>query len=439
MKKFRNIMIILAVLIIILIITILVISVNKNNTEEQNLIESLKEIEDVTEITNETTNVSSASKFSTVQQCVQQYYDVINNKSTGFYNDNNTKIVSDEYINQLRLDLLSEEYIEENNITINNINKYIETIDEKVTVNALQMKELINIPTEKYLVYGIIINLNNELVDDFYIYVNLDTENSTFSVEPIINKPNDIEKITLENSNKSIQVNDNNEYNEIISSYEDRAKEYFSIYKKMILAAPQILYNYLDTEYRESRFGSLEEFENYIKNNQQEILETQLQKYLVNNYTQYTEYVCMDQYQKLYIFDETNPMEFTLKLDTYTVPTEKFTTTYKSSNEQDKVMMNIDKWVQMLNNRDYTSAYNVLDETYRNNTFGNEVRFESIMKEILPLHYEIEYNKFSEEGKTYLLDITLKDITGENEETTSISVFMQLNEDLDFVMSFSIE
>jgi hypothetical protein len=122
----------------------------------------------------------------------------------------------------------------------------------------------------------------------------------------------------------------------------------------------------------------------------------------------------MDQYQKLYIFDETNPMEFTLKLDTYTVPTEKFTTTYKSSNEQDKVMMNIDKWVQMLNNRDYTSAYNVLDETYRNNTFGNEVRFESIMKEILPLHYEIE-------------------------ETTSISVFMQLNEDLDFVMSFSIE
>ena len=61
------------------------------------------------------------------------------------------------------------------------------------------------------------------------------------------------------------------------------------------------------------------------------------------------------------------------------------------------------------------------------------------MREKLPLHYKAEYSNFSEENETYLQDITLTDITEENEDSVQISVIMQLKEDLDFVMSFSIQ
>lgn len=442
MKKIRNIIIVLVAFIIILIAIINLVKFNKvDDTQQQDVLG--EDIEDIPEITNEIANVTSNSKFNTVQQCIQQYYNVVNNKSTSFYSQdeygNYIQIISDEDIDQLRLNLLSEEYISRNDINLNNIDRYITIVDESVIVVALKMKELINVPIEKYVVYGVIINLDYEVLDDFYIYVNLDTKNSTFSIEPITNNYNSIEEISFENTNQTIEVNDANQYKQIIFSYEDTARAYFSVYKKIILSAPQILYNYLDAEYRESRFGSLEEFEKYIEKNQEEILGAQLKKYLVNNYSDYNEFVCMDQYQNLYIFDETNPMDFTLKLDTYTIPTENFTTTYQSASTQDKVMMNVDKWVQMLNNRDYTAAYNVLNETFRNNTFGSEEKFEAVMREKLPLHYAVEYNKFSEEGKTYLLDITLTDITQKSEDSISISIFMQLNDDLDFVMSFSIE
>lgn len=441
MKKIKNLIIMLIIIIVIILLLIVILKVNKINQEKQ--IELEGDPGEEVEVTNEIEYVSNRGKFNTVKQCVQKYYDAMNNQSSNFYSEdeegNDIKIVSDEEINQLRLDLLSEEYIAENDINLNNINQYIKTVEEKVIVVALQMRQIFNMPTEKYVVYGMIINLDYEVLDDFYIYVNLDTEESTFSIEPLTDSYHNIEEVQLENDNISIESNDNNQYNEVIFDYEDTVKEYFSTYKKIILSAPQIIYNYLDEEYRESRFGDLGEFRKYVEKNKEEILGAQLQKYLVNNYNDYNEYVCMDQYQNVYTFHEINPMDFTLTLDTYTITSDKFKTEYKKADNQKKITMNIDKWIQMLNNRDYTAAYNVLDETYRNNTFGNEEQFEATMREKLPLHYKAEYSNFSEENETYLQDITLTDITEENEDSVQISVIMQLKEDLDFVMSFSIQ
>ena len=101
----------------------------------------------------------------------------------------------------------------------------------------------------------------------------------------------------------------------------------------------------------------------------------------LNTYDEYSEYVCRDKYQNLYIFRAKNPLDYTVLLDTYTITTDNFKTTYDKSSEEYKVAMNIDKWIQMINSRDYTSAYNCLDETFRNNNFGSEEAFEKYMKE----------------------------------------------------------
>ena len=195
----------------------------------------------------------------------------------------------------------------------------------------------------------------------------------------------------------------------------------------------------MNQEYRNKRFGNYETFSKYVDNNLQDIAKLSFTQYLVNNYDGYKEYVCKDKYENLYIFHETAVMDFTLMLDTYTLDNEKFLEKYNSSDDQYKVAMNIDKWIQMLNCRDYSSAFKVLDETFRTDNFANDVdKFEAYMRQYFPDHYELDFGEFSEETGTYIQDITLKDITGQNEEEISKTIYMELGEGTDFVMSFNL-
>lgn len=443
MNKIKKAMLI-TVIIIIIIIIILISILLMNKKEEEKEIIGTGDIGEVIDYDKtQVKQVEDQIKFFTVVNCVNQYLDQININDSKYYgydeNNNYVMVIEEDTIKKNIYNLLSEEYIEKNQVTLNNLYDYIDEVKENVIFVPLKMNVLEKENVEKYIVYGIEQNLTNEYIKDIYLIVNLDVANKTFSIEPINQQYKDINDIQITNDDIQIMQNDNNSFTYEKISYEYTVKKYMDYYKKLALIKPELVYNYMDEEYRNKRFGSLENYEKYIEKNKQEITSLQGTKYLVNNYDTYTQYVCQDKYENSYIFNEKAPMDFTLQLDTYTIPTEKFTTTYNSSDNQKKVMMNVDKWVQMLNNRDYTSAYNLLDETYRNNAFGSEEQFETTMREKLPLHYKVEYSNFSEENETYMIDITLTDITEEEEGSVQISVIMQLKEDLDFVMSFSFQ
>ena len=207
----------------------------------------------------------------------------------------------------------------------------------------------------------------------------------------------------------------------------------------MLQTKPELAYNYLNEEYRSERFnGNVDLFKQYVQNNLTEIEGIQFKKYLINTYKEYREIVCQDQYKNLYIFKETNPMIFELELDDYTLDykNEKYLNEYNSSTDQYKVANNINKWIKMLNNRDYKAAYNVLDETFRER-FGGEEGFETYMRKAFPLHYEIEYGEFTKESGIYTQKITLTDITGESDSKIIKTILMDLREGTDFVMSFN--
>ena len=210
-------------------------------------------------------------------------------------------------------------------------------------------------------------------------------------------------------------------------------------YKNELNNNEEEAYYLLDKEYRDKRFASLEEYKEYRKKMKEEIGEESFSKYLVNYYENCTEYVCKDKYGNMYIFTEEYPMQYRLKLDTYTIPTEKFKTEYNKSDDQNKMMLNIDKWIQMLNNRDYSAAYEVLDETFRNNNFGSEEIFEQYMREKFPLHYELEFGEYSNEADIGIQKIVLTDITGEDSTIIENTIIMQLEDDYNFVMSFEIQ
>lgn len=441
MKKILSVMIILVILIIFIIL--LIFYLNKGNLENINIGSSIGDEGDIIEITNKIEDVDNNTDFKIIENCIQQYYDMNNNNNSNFFSYGEEgeyeKIFSNEEINQMRLDLLSDEYINKNNIDLNNINQYIKITDEKSIVIALKMKKVIDTQADKYLVQGIIVNLDYEVLDQFYTFVNLDTNNITFSIEPIIGNFDNIDDIEIKNENKSINENDYNQYMRTVLGYEDIAKEYFIKYKWIALSSPKLMYQFLDNNYREKRFGNVEEFEKYINENSKEINKIKLEEFLVNNNENSVEYVCKDQFENLYIFEETSPMNFTLKLDTYTIATDKFKNTYKTASDAEKVHMNIDKFIQMMNRQDYKTSYNYISEGFKNNYFSNQNEFEQFLKERFFLYNEIKINKLEQQGDLYICNIEISDLTKQDEGIRDISIIMKLNEEIDFEMSFVIE
>ena len=441
MKKLRNIILVMCIVIVIIIILIIINSII--NIQRQNQIDAEGDVgEDISfnseELEDETENI----RFYTVKNCIEIYFDSLNMGKEVYYetNENNETefVANQEYLQGEIYKLLSEEYIQANNITTENLTQYIELTDNANVIVPLEMKVLKKDIIYKYIVHGIKQDVETEETEEVYIIVNLDNENKTFSIELINNTQiNGIEDIEISNNNQKIENKGNNEFTDEKISNEYIAQEYVEAYRILALGAPEQAYELLEEEYRNNRYGSLEKYEEYVQKNREEISSLQCKQYLVNNETDYTEYVCLDQNKNYLIFKSVGPMNFTLQLDTYTIPTENFIKEYDEGDDQNKVLLNIDKWVKMLNNRDYNAAYNVLDETFRNNNFGSEENFENTMREKLPLHYEVQYNEYTEENGTHVTTITLSDINGESEETSQMSIIMQLKEDRNFVMSFS--
>ncbi len=423
MKKLKIIIIISIIAIIVIVGTILFLKIREGDVPE------IAEIEEISHAGEEEENsdmVKDATKFFTVASCISQYLDIINENSSIYYgyNENNeyTKIMD------------PQENIQE---ILTNPDKKVELLEEKVKFIPLQMRMIANENTEKYLVYGMIQNLDNEYKGDIYTYVTLCPENATFSIDPIEEEIKDIKKINFTNEGQIIEEKVSNLYEEVEVDNEYLCKQYFDIYKSLSLAKPEKAYELLEEEYKKQRFGNLETYQKYISDNREELEGLRLTQYLVNDNEEYMQYVCKNQYDNLVIFDETALMNVKIKLDTYTIPTDKFKTTYNSTNNQKRVMMNIDKWVQMLNNRDYKVAYEVLNETFRNNTFGSEEKFEAYMKENYPDHYKIEFSTYSDEDATHVYKIKLKDVIEEKEEEKELEIIMRLEEGIDFVMSFN--
>lgn len=436
MKKIK--ILIISIIILILIIgVILMIFKNKNNNINENFANN---VEVVSEKSEDNRSDITTTNYYIIQKCISQYLGIINKNNPAYYrvNDNgeNVKFVNEDYIKGRIYDLLSENYINKNNITKNNVYSYVENITENVNFCMLDAKVIKNDNINQYIIYGFIESAENEFITNKYYIINLDENNNIFSVEPISKKYDNLNDISVDNV--KIEKNENNKIPTVKINSETQCKNYLTEFKRMMLSNQEVAYEYLDKDYREKRFGNLNQFKNYINKNKDELKSLSVSEYLVNVYDDYTEFVCKDKSGIIYIFDAETPLKYTVKLDTYTIISDKYKSEYDSAEIQKKVQMNIDKWVQMLNNRDYSSAYNLLDETFRNNTFGSQEKFEKYMNENYSLQYSITYNEYKEENDISIMGITLKDILGKNETTKDLKIIMQLNNNYDFVMSFEI-
>ena len=332
---------------------------------------------------------------------------------------------------------LNPNYISQNGITTENVLEKIPN-NGKVEFTPLEMYQLLGNYRTQYAVYGEMKNMETEEKTQCYFIVDVDKTNSSFYITPVeFSKYANVKDIPLSDEDTTIELNDNNYFSYTVMQENDIMLKYFSYYKKLMQENPDMAYLLLDEEYRNKRFGSVEEFKNYVSKNQEDIQTYVAKEYEVNNLEDGTEYICQDQYKHSYIFKVSAVMQFQVKLDTYTIESDEVKQRYQNADERRKVEMNVDKWIQMLNYRDYKAAYAVLDESFKSQYFQTVEWFEEYMRGKFPYYYGLNLSDYSNEAGLYIQKILLTDITAKIKMTVPETIVMKLTDD-GFVMSFRV-
>jgi len=355
--------------------------------------------------------VKNRTDFFTVQSIVNKYLNII--------------VSGDQ--NKLR-DILDKEYLQNNDINMiqsyNNIQLF--------TAEKIYYRVENNIST--YFVYGII---EEDIMDEkmpeneFNITVVVDYNNNTFSIIP-----KEIENIdTYKYTTGNIDVNDNNTYTTVAITDENMANLYLNEYRDNAMYNSEKAYDLLNSEYRNKKFGSLEKYKEYVNKRVSKIALLKLDKYLIKERENYTEYTLIDTDGNYYIFQENAPMQYTVILDTYTINIPEFIEKYDKAYKRDKVIMNIERFFEAINLFDYEYAYGKLDESFKNKYFSSLSEFEEYAKENFEYDEKIDYIEFSDSDGIYTYDIELKN--GENIIQKTFTV--KLLEGTDYKLSFNVK
>lgn len=413
----KNFKMVIVILIVLTILISLILIILRRKTLEN---EKAEDEEFEVTVSNEVSRVISQQEFFNVATCVQDYIDYLeDNNQDAVYkvldeNFKNSKNISN--INELKGDIIESE---ENQFIPLKMNKIEKEIDKIV-----------------YFVYGKITDemYNNE--KEYYFTVVIDNSQSVFSIIPESLESEREYKYNLDIKDDTIDF-----YNEFLFktfSEEEILLKYFDYYKKLAINNPKKAFLLLNEDYRKKRFDNNEEkYLEYLKDI--DINNIELSKYISNFYEDYTEYVCINDNESCYIVNETAPMEFSLKLDTYTIDLPEFIEKYNKGNEQVKVGMNIEKIIEAINTKDYGYVYDKLDETFKKNNFDNVEAFKEYVINNFYEYNDIEYTNFSKEGNIYIYKTKIKNVKDEKSDKKDCTIIMKLLEDSNFVMSFNIE
>ena len=451
MQKIKKILILLFLMIIILIVIIYMLLLNqkKVDAEKNENTENFGGDISPVEYNNGFSEVSDYTIFFSIENTIEKYEKICRFNTEMDYTDTDIYINEDEYLlniknNQQKMkaiyDLLDKKYIEKNNITVDNVSQFMFDIDENTTMvpKKLIYKYGNNINTYIYETYFI----KNKNVEKKVFIVRVNNKNATFSIEFVNKNVDDISTLEVDVNNDDIENTGYNKFNIKSVKTEQVAKAYMDNYKELVMANASIIYNnYLNDEYKQKRYGSLEAFEKYVNENIEEIRRCQVTKYATESISDNKmQYVCIDQYGNYYIFDESSTMQYTVKFDNYTITTDNFKETYEKAEDEKKVQMNIDKFIQMINRHDYKTSYNCISEGFKNNYLDTQEKFENYMKNIFYEYNNFEFKSIDKKGSNlYTCTFSVTDLTGENSDVKNITVIMQLNDNLDFEMSFGIE
>lgn len=176
--------------------------------------------------------------YSDSVNCITQYLKAINIKNDAYYTydekGNFVLAIDEEKIKENIYNLLSKNYISQNQITIQNIYDKIETLEAPALFVPLEIAMVQDGNMKSFAVSGYI-----ESIQDFHVIgkrtmiVHIDMQNDTFAIEPIKEEITDIKNIKVNKTETAIEETENNKYISITSNYEQTVKDYTNLYKRL--------------------------------------------------------------------------------------------------------------------------------------------------------------------------------------------------------------
>ena len=433
MKKIRNIILGLIILIIIIILILVYAIFSKENESANNISEN--DLMDVHEITNSDkfTKEENINNFFNKENQISQFIDYFQNE------------LQAEETNKMVYSILFDNYIVQNNITENNVLEYFSDYKNisnwganEIYYKMISKENTADVSHRISILSGIETkDVQGEIQYNMsYFMIIEDNETMAYSILPLSEEEyNNIkEKGNTSAYEKTIEKN---EYNQILENktFTDYMLciKYLTNYQNIRNYNYEMAYNLLDPEYREKRFKTLDNYKEYVEESDNIVLD----KYLVNINAEYTEYICIDKNENYYIFKATNPMEYTLTLDTYTIISDNFKQAYNNANPEERAQMNIDKFVNMLNTRDFQNIYdNLFTQGFKQNAFPTLEDFKNFAKNTFFKYNKVNYMEFGNQGNILTYRIELLDKTGNYDGSIIADIIMQIEDNYNFKISF---
>lgn len=411
MKKIKYIILIL-ILILILCITAIVV-INKKNEKNYGGKDTLVSEHPTYVINENIEKLSNRNQYYILLDCIKEFVNYTNNKNT-----NAVEAVT----MQKNVQNIIDEYTSKN-------------------VDDISLEEIYVLNGYTYCTYYIKGKGSIESDKRFYMMANLDFENTTYKLTPITE--NEYNKFITENKSKSdeltISKNKYNLFKNINVTNEDMARNYLNDYINKALNYPELAYNLLDEEYKNKRFGNLEEYKNNMSENENQMENTTMVKYGVNEKDNYTEYTIVDNFDNYYTIKENGIMNYTILLDNYTIKTDEFITTYNKASDAKKVATDIEIFIKMINNKDYKNAYECLSSEFKQNYFKTIDEFKNyVQKNFYDTNY-ITIKNVQTKSNVYTCTANIKSGVGVAADDMDKNFIIKLNPNAEFELSFEVE
>lgn len=391
--------------------------------------------------------VQSRNEFYTIKDCISKYYTycaIVSNPAE-YYGDAEQNVLTEAKKEnaQMIYNMLDTEYKEAEGITeLNIVDKIEKSTNSIVDIENMQVSAGEN-GISAYIANGTLRDKKTNEITSFKVIVRIDATNDTFSILPkdyMNKKYSNIEnKNTLEELLQiPIKVNANNRYTFRTVAEDVYAIDLFDNFKERLEYNQEIMYNNLEEKYKTAKFANLTEFKGYVQNRYKNVEALKAASFSKSKKENYTQYIYIDTNGDYYIFKEIAPMKYTVILDTYTINIPEFTKKYEESKAQEKVILNINKFMQSINDKDYKYAYSILADSFKQANFKTQAEFENYIKTNWFDRCKFNYEKFGDEANTYYTyQVRITDETGANNNQITKTFIVLLEEGTDFKLSFN--
>lgn len=373
LKNIKLLIILLTVFAVGLIATIIVLNNMQNNEGDQNQIvqNQVGQIENKTEMQNPYYEEEYFNTYEIETGNTEIIYDTtvkeVTSKST-LYNITNSINDYFAYTRENNMQAI-EELGGNNTYTIGSNIKFV-LKEAYATGNEFQ---------DKYYVKGVLVLPHGDLTaseQEVYILLYVDLQNGTYKIENINKEAYvGIERIN-ENADIDIPKGSYNLYKNKSISEAEEIELYLENYSFYIFNYTEKAYQLLDKEYSERRFKSYEKFYEYLVNKQSQLRQIKIVQYQIIEDDENIRYIGTDKYGNYYEIIITDYMEYTIKLDEYTIQDG-----YEDLSEEEKIKNNAEKFISMINSCDYTNAYNLLEVGFKETNFPIEQSFIDYLKQ----------------------------------------------------------